>query len=120
MYLMDDSALFKLGKPALLLSAMDASHFTNLYLRLTAGHRSTVIRMIRGKKCQTVPEHAFFGTRLMVWTAPFCALGIARFLVLLFSTRRADGPTEAMLRDPPFMLNLALWAAAVLTIIYFC
>ena len=62
---------------------------------------------------------AFFGTRLMIWTAPFCALGIARFLVLLFGTRRADGPTEAMLRDAPFMVNLALWAAAVLAIIYF-
>ncbi len=60
----------------------------------------------------------FFGTRNMIFTAPFCALGMWRFLVL--ATRRSgESPTEEMLRDGPFMLNLLLWGVAVLAIIYY-
>ncbi len=62
---------------------------------------------------------SFFGTQRMLWTAPFCAFGIARFLILVTQHARGDSPTEAMLKDWPFMTNLALWAGAVLAIIYF-
>jgi 4-hydroxybenzoate polyprenyltransferase len=61
----------------------------------------------------------FFGTDRMLWTAPFCAFGIARFLILVTRRARGDSPTEAMLKDWPFMANLALWGGAVLAIIYF-
>jgi 4-hydroxybenzoate polyprenyltransferase len=69
----------------------------------------------------TRTEHTirFFDTEWMVLTTPFCAVGIWRFLTLATRSDRLDGPTEAMLRDVPFMLNLALWGAAVLAIIYF-
>ena len=60
----------------------------------------------------------FFGTRLLVLTLPFCALGIVRFLQLALWRPREDSPTDAMLRDVPFLLNLAMWGAAVLLIIY--
>ena len=68
----------------------------------------------------TLDDHtvAFFGTDRLVWTAPFCALGVARFAQLALARGGDDSPTEAMLRDPPFLLNLAAWAAAVLVIIY--
>jgi hypothetical protein len=59
-----------------------------------------------------------FGTTHLVWTAPFCAIGLARFTMLALGRRGEDSPTEAMLRDWPFLLNLAGWAAAVLLIIY--
>src|SRR5262249_13448318 len=62
---------------------------------------------------------SFFGTERMLWTAPFCAFGIGRFLLLVTQHARGDSPTEAMLKDWPFMANLALWAGAVLAIIYF-
>jgi decaprenyl-phosphate phosphoribosyltransferase len=61
---------------------------------------------------------AFFGTRQLLWTAPFCALGIARFLHLVTRHGEADSPTDAILRDLPFMANLALWGIVVLIIIY--
>jgi len=61
----------------------------------------------------------FFGTAKMIWTGPFCAFGIGRFLLLVTQHARGDSPTEAMLKDWPFMLNLGLWAATVLPIIYF-
>lgn len=61
---------------------------------------------------------AFFQTRQLVWTLPFCVLGIGRFLSLALWRPRAQSPTEAMLRDPLFLLNIGLWGAAVLFIIY--
>jgi decaprenyl-phosphate phosphoribosyltransferase len=61
---------------------------------------------------------AFFGTRQLLWTAPFCALGIARFLHLVTRHGEAESPTDAILRDLPFMANLGLWGTAVLIIIY--
>jgi 4-hydroxybenzoate polyprenyltransferase len=61
---------------------------------------------------------SIFGTTRLVWTAPFCALGLGRFTMLALARHGEDSPTEAMLRDWPFLANLAAWGAAVLLIIY--
>ncbi|ACY16551.1 UbiA prenyltransferase family protein [Haliangium ochraceum] len=61
---------------------------------------------------------SFFHTHRLVWTLPFCVLGIARFLQLALWRPRAQSPTEAMLRDGLFLLNIALWGVAVMVIIY--
>jgi 4-hydroxybenzoate polyprenyltransferase len=61
---------------------------------------------------------AFFGTRSLVFTVPFCVLGIARFLQLTLWRPREESPTDAILRDWPFLLNLAAWGATVVAIIY--
>jgi decaprenyl-phosphate phosphoribosyltransferase len=60
----------------------------------------------------------FFGTSQLLWTTPFCVAGIYRFLQLAAWRPREDSPTEAILRDPLFLLNMAAWGAAVLAIIY--
>jgi decaprenyl-phosphate phosphoribosyltransferase len=60
----------------------------------------------------------FFGTRQLVWTLPFCAIGIARFLMLALWTPHDDSPTDAILRDPVFLVNILLWGGTVLFIIY--
>ena len=59
-----------------------------------------------------------FGSDRLIYTLPFCVLGIARFLQLTLNSRNDDSPTDAMLRDIPFLVNLGLWGAAVLAIIY--
>jgi len=61
---------------------------------------------------------SFFHTRWMWLSAPFCLLGIARFVWLVGHAGRADSPTDAMLRDWPFVLNLILWAACITALIY--
>jgi len=61
----------------------------------------------------------FFGTTHLVWTTPFTLLGVLRFYWLVTGRSSADSPTDAMLRDIPFVANLGLWAAAVVAIIYF-
>lgn len=59
-----------------------------------------------------------FGTEHLIFTLPFCILGIARFLQLALWTQRAESPTDAILRDVPFVLNMLAWGAVVLFIIY--
>jgi decaprenyl-phosphate phosphoribosyltransferase len=68
----------------------------------------------------TFDEHTvtFFGTRNLVWSAPFCALGIARFAMLALRRGDEDSPTDAMLRDWPFLLILSAWGAMILAIVY--
>ena len=60
----------------------------------------------------------FFGTRALIATVPFAALGILRFLQLALWRPREESPTDAVLRDWPFLLNLATWGAVVIAIIY--
>jgi 4-hydroxybenzoate polyprenyltransferase len=68
----------------------------------------------------TRAEHTvrFFGTTQMLWTAPFAAVGLARFFALVRAPR-GDSPTEEMLKDGLFVVNLLAWAGAITLIIYF-
>jgi decaprenyl-phosphate phosphoribosyltransferase len=59
-----------------------------------------------------------FGTDRLIFSAPFVALGIVRYLSLALWRPRDDSPTEAMFRDPLFLLDLAAATAVVLYIIY--
>jgi len=68
----------------------------------------------------TQDEHTveFFGTRALIWTLPFCVVGIVRFAQLALWRPKATSPTDAMLRDWPFLANIFLWGTAVVLIIY--
>ncbi|AKU89943.1 Prenyltransferase [Vulgatibacter incomptus] len=55
---------------------------------------------------------------LLAYTLPFPAFGIWRFTRLVAHATRASSPTEALITDPPFVLNLAVWMAAVVAIVY--
>ncbi|HWU90125.1 MAG TPA: UbiA prenyltransferase family protein [Kofleriaceae bacterium] len=59
-----------------------------------------------------------FGTDRLVYSAPFVVLGILRFLVLALWRPTEDSPTEAMLKDPWFLLDLAAAAGTILYVIY--
>jgi decaprenyl-phosphate phosphoribosyltransferase len=60
----------------------------------------------------------FFGTDDLIYTTLFTALGVTRFLRLVTARPNAESPTEEMLRDKWFLLNLAAWAVAVVALIY--
>ncbi len=62
---------------------------------------------------------AFFGTDYLTLTTPFALFGVLRFLRLVQHRPDSESPTEEMLRDKPFLANLALFAAAVVGLIYF-
>jgi hypothetical protein len=65
---------------------------------------------------------AFFNSNFLWLTAPFTVFGIGRFLRLVSGRAgrglRAESPTQEMLRDVPFVLNLVLWVAVVVAIVY--
>jgi 4-hydroxybenzoate polyprenyltransferase len=64
---------------------------------------------------------AFFQSDALWLTSPFVLFGIFRFLHLVGGEgdeKRADSPTEEMLKDVPFVLNLVLWIVAVVAIVY--
>jgi 4-hydroxybenzoate polyprenyltransferase len=65
---------------------------------------------------------AFFNSNYLWLTAPFTVFGIARFLQLVSGRAgrgvRAESPTQEMLRDVPFVLNLVLWVIIVVAIVY--
>jgi 4-hydroxybenzoate polyprenyltransferase len=65
---------------------------------------------------------AAFNSNYLWLTAPFTAFGILRFLLLVSGRAgrglRAESPTQEMLRDVPFVLNLVVWAIVVMAIVY--
>jgi hypothetical protein len=65
------------------------------------------------------PETAArLGTERLIWTLPLVLFGVFRFLYLLYQRPSDRNPTEAILGDPPFLINMALWAATVFALIY--
>jgi 4-hydroxybenzoate polyprenyltransferase len=65
------------------------------------------------------PETArkFHGESL-VYTVPFVLFGVFRYLYLMYQRPSRRNPTEAILSDPPSLLNLALWGLAAIWVIY--
>jgi 4-hydroxybenzoate polyprenyltransferase len=65
---------------------------------------------------------AFFQTDKLWLTAPFTVFGIVRFLFLVSGRagagRKAESPTQEMLSDVPFVINLMVWVVAIVAIIY--
>jgi 4-hydroxybenzoate polyprenyltransferase len=54
----------------------------------------------------------------MVFTVPFVIFGIFRYLFLLHRRDGGGSPTRALLRDMPTLLNVLLWLATVVVVLY--
>lgn len=59
-----------------------------------------------------------YHTDRLVYTVPMVLFGIFRYLYLIYQRPGERNPTEAILLDPPSLVNLALWGGAVLWIVY--
>jgi 4-hydroxybenzoate polyprenyltransferase len=59
-----------------------------------------------------------FGTTRLVYTTPFVAFGIVRFLGLALWWPRLEPPTDAMMRDRWFLADLVLATATTVFVIY--
>lgn len=64
---------------------------------------------------ETAAKH---GGRTLLATVPLVLFGIFRYLYLVYQRQEERNPTEAILRDPPFLINIALWGVAVLWSVY--
>lgn len=61
---------------------------------------------------------SLFGAKPLFLTVPFVAFGVFRFIWIASRKADAESPTDSMLRDIPFMLNLVLYGAAILYLVY--
>ncbi|HEX9944907.1 MAG TPA: decaprenyl-phosphate phosphoribosyltransferase [Thermoanaerobaculia bacterium] len=59
-----------------------------------------------------------YHTQDLVFTIPLVLYGIFRYLYLMYQRPGERNPTEAILRDPPFLINMLFWGLAVLWIVY--
>jgi decaprenyl-phosphate phosphoribosyltransferase len=94
--------------------------------RYSLGHLKVIMWVLAAASCAsyvayTVSPHVrtLFGTNKLLYTAPFAAFGVVRFLILVSKKASADSPTDEMLRDLPFMANGVLFAVAIVAVIYF-
>ncbi len=59
-----------------------------------------------------------FGGRPLYLTIPFVLYGIFRYLYLMYAEEKGGNPSEHFYRDRPTLVNVILWGAALLAILY--
>ncbi len=59
-----------------------------------------------------------FGTWHLVFTLPFVVMGLWRYIVLVSRVSDAQSPTDTMVRDPLFLVNMGAWVVVVGAIVY--
>jgi 4-hydroxybenzoate polyprenyltransferase len=67
----------------------------------------------------TAPEtREKFQTDRLTWTIPIVLYGIFRYLYLVHQKEQGGSPTDVLLTDRPLLLAVALWALAIVAIVY--
>jgi 4-hydroxybenzoate polyprenyltransferase len=105
------------GKQRAALEAYTAASL-NVALAITGG--ATIVTYV----AYTLDKdtRAFFHSDYLWLTAPFTLFGILRFLFLVSGRGgrglRSESPTQEMLRDVLFVLNLVVWVIVIVAIIY--
>jgi decaprenyl-phosphate phosphoribosyltransferase len=61
---------------------------------------------------------ALFNSHWLWATTIHPLFGVVRFLQLVASRPKSESPTQEILRDVPFMMNLMLYAAEIIVIVY--
>ncbi len=101
-------------------SALEAYSKTSLNVALGITGTATAITYVA--YTLDPATRAFFKSDSLWMTAPFTLFGILRFLMLVSGKagagKRAESPTQDMLRDMPFVLNLVLWVVVVVAVVY--
>jgi 4-hydroxybenzoate polyprenyltransferase len=62
---------------------------------------------------------AKFGSKNLLWTAPFVLYGLFRYLYLVHQKKTGGDPTAELLTDKPLLACVFLWGLTVMLIIYF-
>ncbi|HVQ31335.1 MAG TPA: decaprenyl-phosphate phosphoribosyltransferase [Vicinamibacteria bacterium] len=59
-----------------------------------------------------------YKTDRLSWTIPFVLYGIFRYLYLVHQKEQGGSPTDVLLTDRPLLVDVFLWALAVVAIVY--
>jgi 4-hydroxybenzoate polyprenyltransferase len=99
--------------------------------RAVLGHYSAAFldQMINVVTASTVVSYALyavddhtvekFGSDALVYTLPLVLYGIFRYLYLVYQRNDIQDPTVSLLKDPALIVNVFLWGAAVLAVVYY-
>jgi 4-hydroxybenzoate polyprenyltransferase len=85
----------------------------NLLLGVTSGI-CLLSYMLYTTSAETIRMH---GTNALVYTVPFVAYGIFRYLFKVQEGKH-DGPVDVLLKDPVFAVNGLLWMVSVMAVLY--
>ena len=86
---------------------------------LTMAMLGTALAATAAYTAYAVEDHSeTFGTDLIPLTIPFCVIGLTRFFRLTMDVENPASPTEKIVKDPPFLANLAAWAVLMVYLIY--
>jgi len=97
-------------------SALEAYSKTSLNIALGITGTATAITYVA--YTLDPATRAFFKTDWLWLTTFSVVFGMGRFLQLVTSRPKAESPTQEMLRDVPFVLNLFVWIVIVIVIVY--
>lgn len=99
--------------------------------RAVLGHYSAAFldQMINVVTASTVVSYALyavddhtvekFGSDALVYTLPLVLYGIFRYLYLIYQRTDLQDPTVTLMKDPALIVNVLLWGAAVLAVVYY-
>lgn len=99
--------------------------------RAVLGHYSAAFldQMINVVTASTVVSYALyavddhtvqrFGSDALIYTLPLVLYGVFRYLYLIYQRNDIQDPTVALLKDPALIVDVFLWGAAVLAVVYF-
>lgn len=107
----------------ILLEESAQTHRRNLG-EYTAPLLDDLINIVAGATIIAYSLYTFFASTVpqnhaMMVTIPFVLYGIFRYLLLVHRTDVGGAPEEALLRDVPLLLDLALWALTCAIVLHF-
>ena len=62
---------------------------------------------------------AKFGSKALLYTTPFVLYGLFRYYYLVHQRKTGGDPTAELFTDIPLLVNVLLWGATVVLILYF-
>ena len=121
-------SLAALGVVGLVAASLGAGFWVNTQLGIVATGFVAVLTDHDRRRRATLVSYAVyttepatvakFGTDRLTWTLPFPIYGVFRYLYLIHRHQGGGSPTETLLRDRPLLACVALWAGAIVLIVY--
>ncbi len=59
------------------------------------------------------------GSTYMAYTIPFVIYGIFRYLFIVHARKKGGDPSEILMSDMPFLIDILLWMVTVILLLYF-
>jgi hypothetical protein len=101
----------------------NASHHRQILREYSPPLLEAMMAVVTSSTIVAYSMYTFFAESLppnhyMMATIPFVLYGVFRYLYLVYQKDEGGTPEELILKDAPLILDIGLWALAVLLIMY--